>query len=82
MLNVRLDDETETQLYSLSQKRGISKSALVKEALEIYLEKENANKTAYELGEDLFGVAEDGDPEASQNFKQKIKDKLHGKYSH
>jgi predicted transcriptional regulator len=82
MLNVRLDDETEAQLYSLSQKRGVSKSALVKEALEIFLEKENANKSAYELGKDLFGVAEDGDPEASQKFKERIKEKLHGKYSH
>jgi predicted transcriptional regulator len=82
MLNVRLDDETEAQLNSLSQKRGVSKSALVKEALEIFLEKENAHKSAYELGKDLFGVAEDGDPEASKNFKAKIKEKLHGKYSH
>lgn len=82
MLNVRLDDETETQLNSMSQKSGISKSALVKEALKMYLEKENANKSAYELGKDLFGVAEDGDTEASHIFKEKISEKLEGKYSH
>ena len=40
----------------------------------MYLEKENAHKSAYELGKDLFGVAEDGDPEGSQKFKERIKE--------
>jgi len=69
-------------LYSLSQIRGISKSALVKEALELFLKKEKADKSAYELGKDLFGVDGDADPEASIKFKSKIKKKLHGKHSH
>lgn len=82
MLNVRLDEKTETQLQSLSQKKGVSKSALVKEALELFLKSENAEMSAYDLGEDLFGVDGAEDPEASQKFKPKLKDKLDAKYSH
>lgn len=82
MLNVRLDEETEAQLQSLSQKKGVSKSALVKEALELFLKSEKAEISAYELGLDLFGVDGKVDPEASQKFKAKVKEKLYGKYSH
>ncbi|MCL6261035.1 ribbon-helix-helix domain-containing protein [Aquiflexum sp. TKW24L] len=82
MLNVRLDEQTEAQLNSLSQKKGVSKSALVKEALDLFLKNEKAEISAYELGKDLFGVDGSEDPEGSQNFKAKIKQKLHGKYSH
>jgi predicted transcriptional regulator len=68
MLNVRLDEKTEAQLQSLSLKKGVSKSALAKEALDLFLKTEKAKMSAYELGEELIGV-DGGHPEASQKFK-------------
>lgn len=50
----------------MCQKKGISKSALVKEALDLFLK---TQMSAYELGKDLFGV-NGGHPKASQSLKK------------
>ena len=81
MLTIRLDKETEQELEYLKIKRGISKSELVKEALDLYLKSEKDKLSAYELGKDLFGVGE-GDIDSSINVKEKIKARLHGKFAH
>lgn len=79
MLNVRLDKDMEEQLNAMSREKSMSKSAIVKEALSAYLSKEQKNQSAYELGKDLFGVGEGGSINTSTKFKQKLKEKLHGK---
>ena len=83
MMTLRLDPELEARLVSLSQKKGISKSAVIKEALHLYLQKEKIDKTPYELGVDLFGVDSESNvnTDASVIYKKKLKEKLRGKYS-
>lgn len=82
MLNIRLDEELERKLELIRKKKGISKSALVKEALNQYIDEETSQLSAYELGKDLFDAEEGGSPEGSKNYKDQLKEKLHGKFSH
>lgn len=82
MFTIRLDPELKAKLYALSKEKGISQSAVVKEALAVYLTKETASATPFELGEDLFGQVSGGLPEASKSYKKALKEKLHGKHSH
>ncbi len=81
MLTVRLDKQQEDQLNQLSKRKRMSKSELVKEALGIYLDSENASRTPYELGADLFGRGGNS-VDGSTTYKAKIKEKLRAKYSH
>jgi hypothetical protein len=81
MLNVRLNKDLEEKLYSLSQKKGVSKTSIVKEALVAYLKTEKLSSDAYELGEDLFGV-EGGAENLAKDRRKLLKEKLHGKHSH
>jgi predicted transcriptional regulator len=79
MLNVRLDEETEARLKKLSVERSVTKSEIVVKALTDYLDKQQAAQSAYALGKDLFGVASGGSMHDSENYKQALKKKLHGK---
>ncbi len=81
MLNVRIDKELEEKLEFESKKQGLSKSKIVKDALAMYLEKHASTLNSFELGKDLFGVAE-GEAILSSNFKEKLKQKLNAKHSH
>jgi predicted DNA-binding protein len=81
MLNVRLDKELEEKLEFLSKKEGVSKSKIVKDALIAYLDKGKSSHSAFELGKDLFGIAE-GEENLSSTFKEKIKEKLNAKFTH
>ena len=58
----------------------MSKSDIVKEALSSYLDSENASKTPYELGADLFGRGGNS-VDGSTTYKAKIKEKLRAKHS-
>ena len=82
MLNIRLDEELERKLELLRKKKGISKTDLVKEALNQYINEETSQLSAFELGKDLFDAEEGGSPEGSKNYKDQLKEKLHGKFSH
>lgn len=81
MLNVRIDKELEEKLEFESKKQGLSKSRIVKDALAMYLEKHATTLSPYELGKDLFGVGE-SDIDLSNNYKEKLKQKLNAKHSH
>ena len=78
MMTIKLDPELEARQVSLSQKKGISKSAVITEALHLYLKQEKIDKTTYELGTDLFGVdsGSNVDTNTSVTYKKKIKEKL------
>lgn len=85
MLSVRLDENIENQLTSLAQQKDTSKSKVIKEALIYYfdmLKKESEQKSAYELGSELFGKYSSGRSDLSTTYKQKIKDKINAKNNH
>ena len=82
MLSVRLDKEMEAMLHAISQRKGISKSAVIKEALAMYLKKEKSIQTPYELGADLFGNIAGGSENDSATYKKGLNEKLRGKHFH
>jgi metal-responsive CopG/Arc/MetJ family transcriptional regulator len=81
MLNVRIDKELEDKLDFVSKREGVSKSKIVKDALTKHLESLEPAQSSFELGRDLFGVAE-GDPNLSVEFKNRLKAKLNAKHAH
>jgi predicted DNA-binding protein len=85
MISVRLDESIENQLNTLAQQKDTSKSKVIKEALVYYfdmLKNENEQKSAYELGSELFGKYSSGRDDLSTTYKQKIKDKINAKNNH
>ena len=85
MISVRLDESIENQLNTLAQQKDTSKSKVIKEALVYYfdmLKNENEQKSAYELGSELFGKYSSGKDDLSTTYKQKIKDKINAKNNH
>ncbi len=82
MLTVRLSDEEEKVLNEYCLRYGISKSIVVKEAIELYLTQRKKNTNPYEAGADLFGTASSGTKNKSRTYKKRLKEKLHEKHSH
>lgn len=82
MLTVRLSDEEEELLNAYCQREGVSKSIVVKEAIELYLAQHKKNKNPYEAGSDLFGQEGSGTKNNSTTYKKRLKALLHEKHSH
>ena len=85
MVSVRLDNTLENQLNLISSQSKKQKSQIIKEALTYYfdmLKQQSKQKTSYELGADLFGRYSSNDGSLSTTYKQKLKEKLHAKYTH
>ncbi|WP_424961694.1 hypothetical protein [Ekhidna sp.] len=82
MLNVRLDNDTNQKLNEYSEQHGSSKSAIVKEALAMYFNKEQSKQLPFALGSDLFGTAKSGKTDHSTAYKSKLKSKLREKHAH
>lgn len=81
MLNIRLSEDTEKELVRYCQDEGVSKSTVVKEALEAYLVQRRKTKSPFEAGADLFGQEGSGFKDGSVSYKKKLKQKLHAKYA-
>ena len=82
MLTIRLTKDTEKQLTQYCEDEGLTKSAVVKEALALYLSQKRKGKSAYEAGMDLFGQEGSGFSDLSVSYKQKLKDNLNAKHPH
>jgi len=82
MLNVRLNEKLEKKLKQYSVEENLSKSSIVKEALEQYFAKKEASESPFSLGVDLFGLEGSGNANASTSYKKSLKQKLSEKYSH
>ena len=82
MLSVRLNKDIEKALDRYSTSKRISKSAVVKKALELFFKKEKSTQTPYELGADLFGKTGSGKKDLSTTYKKQVKQKLRAKHSY
>ena len=80
MTTVRLPIEYEQKLDMLSVLKQKNKSDLIKEALDIFFHKEEAEVTSYELGKDYFGQYGSGRTDLSTTYKHELKERLHAKY--
>jgi Ribbon-helix-helix protein, copG family len=82
MLTVRLSSEEEKALHAYCLREGVSKTDVVKEAIELYLTQRKKSKNPYEAGADLFGQAGSGTKSNSVSYKKKLKELLREKHSH
>ena len=82
ILTVRLSSDLQNDLEGYCQRERVSKSLVVKEALEHFFVEKRYNTNPYALGEDLFGVEESGVEDASVTYKQQMKKHLNEKHSH
>ncbi|MBM4236764.1 MAG: ribbon-helix-helix protein, CopG family [Firmicutes bacterium] len=79
MFSVRLPDDLEEKIKILSEKKNLSKSEIVREALQDYMTKDEATEHPYDLGRDLFGQHSSGDGNLSETYKKRIKEKIREK---
>ncbi len=82
MLTVRLSEELEHEIDRLAKSERKTRTEVVKEALQDYFESRSGRLTPYQLGEDLFGIGENGAQDLSSTFKRRMKEKLHEKHAH
>ncbi|HOO72749.1 MAG TPA: ribbon-helix-helix domain-containing protein [Spirochaetota bacterium] len=82
MISIRLPGDLEKKLNEIAEQNNTSKSAIIKDALNMYLEKNYHDQNPYELGKDLFGKYSSNNGTLSQNYKYLIKKKLHDKNAH
>jgi predicted DNA-binding protein len=79
-ISIRLGDQLEHRLGAVSKRLRVNKSEVVKRSLEAYLDQLEPGKTAYQLGEDLFGADASMISDVSANYKAVIKKKLRAKH--
>jgi predicted DNA-binding protein len=79
-ISIRLDATLEQRLARASKKLRVNKSELIKQSLHAYLEQIEPSKTAFELGEDLFGADTTRDASLSATYKNQLKQKLRDKH--
>jgi predicted DNA-binding protein len=82
MISVRLSKKLDHKLAALSEREKITKSELVKEALEKYLDDYEQKSQPFVLGEELFGKYGSGTGERSVTYKQKVRAKIGARMSH
>ncbi len=82
MISVRLSKELEEKINSLSRHNNITKSDIVKIALEKYIEEMEKKTKPYELGAEFFGRYGSGKGDLSETYKKKVREKLNEKNTH
>jgi Arc/MetJ-type ribon-helix-helix transcriptional regulator len=82
MVSVRLSKEMEEKIELLSKKANVTKSDIIKEALEQYFNEYEKKLNPYEMGKDLFGKYGSGKGNLSETYKEKVREKLNEKMSH
>jgi predicted DNA-binding protein len=82
MISLRLSKELEEKVIALSHRSQITKSDVIREAIEKYVVSQEETDQPYLLGEDLFGKYGSGDGSLSVTYKKKVKEKLHEKMPH
>ncbi|MGD1895006.1 MAG: ribbon-helix-helix protein, CopG family [Cyclobacteriaceae bacterium] len=81
MLTVHLSVQTEKELQEYCKQNNKTKTEVVEEALQLYLQQAFSSGTPYELGSDLFGLEGSKQTDLSATFKKGLKAKLNRKYS-
>ncbi len=79
MFSIRLPKELEKKVEELSEKEQVTKSEIVREALQEYIDKREKTEHPYLLGEDLFGKYGSDSGSRSVEYKEIVRDKIHAK---
>ena len=81
MVTIRLSDEIESQLELMTVLEHKTKTEIMKSALSEYIGKRLPEKTAYELGRELFGKYASESEDLSETYKNRLKKKLSEKHT-
>jgi len=81
MISVRLPESLEKELNQLAESENVTKTYLVKEALNKYIAEKEEKKDPYQLGKDLFGRHGSKEGDLSTTYKKRVSDEIHEKYS-
>ena len=76
MITERLPAEIKQRLEVFAKLKNKSKSEIVKEALILFMLKEESQKDSYELRKEYFGKYGSRDGTISKTYKKKIKERL------
>ncbi|WP_292658119.1 ribbon-helix-helix protein, CopG family [Nitratifractor sp.] len=76
MLTVRLPEEMERKIDKEARYRRSTKTEVVKEALELYFNREERQSSPFELGAELFGRFGSGREDNSIRYKEQLKEKI------
>ncbi len=79
-LSIRLGEHLEERLARASRKLRVAKTEVIKRSLTSFLDQMEPVKTAYELGQDLFGADDTGPSTVSATYKKRLKAKLRAKH--
>lgn len=82
MISVRLSKQLEEKINNLSKQEDVTKSDIIKEALEKYIEEQEKQTKPYELGVELFGKQGSGKGNLSKTYKKKVREKINEKHPH
>ena len=72
----RLPADTRNKLLTLSRVKGKTKSAIIKESVDMYYEREENEIDSFTLGESCFGKYGSGEADRATTYKERIKRKL------
>ncbi len=78
-LTVRLPAEVELKLKSIARIEKKSKTDIIKESLDLYFERINKSKSAFELGKHLFGKYGSEKGNLSMDGEKLLREKLNAK---
>jgi predicted DNA-binding protein len=81
MASVRLPKELQDRLDVVAKRENLTKSEMIKEALEKYLTADEQKTQPFALGEELFGKYGSGGGDRSVTYKQKVRAKISAKLS-
>ncbi len=82
MISLRLPAKIEKQLNEIARKEHLSKSAIIKDALNLFFMEYDNKLSPFDLGRDLFGRHGSNNGNLSVQYKKLLKEKLNEKFSH
>jgi Arc/MetJ-type ribon-helix-helix transcriptional regulator len=71
-----LDAETRRRIERIARRKRMSTSAVIREAIAEWTEKEEAAATPYAIVADLVGMVHGGDPRRSEDGGKKLREAL------
>jgi len=82
MLSIRLPQDLEDKLDFISKQEGLTKTALMKKALQGYILRYEQSNSPFDLGKDLFGKYGSKIGSLSKDYKKRVRKKIDEKISH
>ncbi len=75
MLSVRLPGELEKKVKQIANAEGLTKTDIIRTALEAYVKSKDRTASPFDLGENLFGRHGSGRSDLSTSYKSKVRER-------